>query len=66
MVFISFQEKQALKWSVLERLEIKNFLRHQRWWGQGLGSLDNLCIPEPVHYLAPPTQIQILYWTLKV
>ena len=26
-------------------LEIKYFLRHQPWWGQGLDTLDNLCIP---------------------
>ena len=38
----------------LERLEIKDFLPHQPYWGQGLGSSDSLCIPEPGHYLAPP------------
>ena len=27
-------------------------LCHQIWWGQGLGTLENLCIPEPDHYLA--------------
>ena len=47
---MSFQTKQALKWSILECLEIKDFLCHQPWWCQGLGSLD-LCIPEPDHYL---------------
>ena len=30
---------------------IKDFLCHQPWQGQGLGSLDNLCIPEPGHNL---------------
>ena len=24
---------------------------HQPWWGQGLDSSDNLCIPELGHYL---------------
>ena len=39
---------------VLEYLEIKVFLRHRPWWGQGLGDSDNLWITEPGHELAPP------------
>ena len=50
-----FRQKSVfLTWSVLEHLEIKDFLHHQPWSGQWLGSLVNLCIPESGHYLAPP------------
>ena len=70
--FLSLSNRQykvigisALKRSILEHLEIKDFLCHQPWWGQGLDSLDNLCIPEPGHYIET-SQIQILYWPPKV
>ena len=51
--------------SILEHLKIKDFLRHQQWWGQGLDSSDNLCILE-TWSLPCTSQIQILYWPLKV
>ena len=39
---------------ISSEMEIKNFPRHQPCWGQGLSSSDELCIPEPGHYLAMP------------
>ena len=51
-VFMPFQVFTGKISSEREHFRVsrnQRFCCPQPWWGQGLGSLNNLCIPEPGH-----------------